>query len=445
MPDKRRKCGTNALSILIRIFALYDHPLYTKGAAFGGKLKVWLLRTVVLIVHACVFGCVLCAAQGLERPMAQFQHTAWGTKDGAPSRIRTLAQTRDGYLWIGGADGLYRFDGVSFERYQPRTGGRFSGRYVHCLLALPNGDLWIGFESGAISLVRDGTVRNYTMRDGVPASRVMGLAQDREGTIWAASLSGLVRLEGNRWRPVGKEWNFLATRAQTVFVDRRGTLWVATGDTVVFLPPGAKRFQPTGVQVGSVVQIAEAANGKLWMAETSRSVRPVPSGGNLLPSDNTEICIGSAGILFDRDSALWITTLGDGLRRAPHPERLSGKPGRFSSAVETFTAKDGLTDDYAIPILQDREGNIWVGTHNGLDRFRKSALVSIPLPVPPRQLHLAAGDGGRLVGTGHEFVGTYSWDAHVFDQRRLGRERYDCLSGARRNDLVRRNRCNSPF
>jgi hypothetical protein len=57
---------------------------------------------------------------------------------------------------------------------------------------------------------------------------------------------------------------------------------------------------------------------------------------------------------------------GDGIRRASQPERLSGVLGEFSNAIESFTAKDGLTDDVAVPILQDREGNIWVGTQNGL-------------------------------------------------------------------------------
>lgn len=376
---------------LIRILTVYKHP-----SAFAGMLGVRALRMVVLTLIACLFGCVLGVAQGFEQAIGQFQHTAWTTKEGAPGQIRALAQTKDGYLWIGAPDGLYRFDGVSFERYEPRTGGPFPQLPVRFLQALPNGDLWIGFAPGAISVLRGESVTNYTVQDGVPASSVLGLVQDREGTIWASGAGGLIRLEGNRWKNVGQQWNFPGTSAQAAFVDRHATLWVATGNTLVFLPPGAKRFQPTGVRVGQVLQIAEAANGRLWIAETTRSVRPAPPGSNLPPSDETEIRVGSAGILFDRDGALWVTTLGDGLRRSPHPERLSGKPGRFSTAVERFTAKDGLTDDFATPILEDREGNIWVGTHNGLDRFRKSTLVPIPLPVSPNVVHLAAGDGGDL-------------------------------------------------
>ena len=116
------------------------------------------------------------------------------------------------------------------------------------------------------------------------------------------------------------------------------------------------------------------------MAETTRSVRPIPLSDKRQPPDETEVQIGSAGILFDNDGALWITSIGDGIRRSPAPELLRGRIKKFGTAVESFAAKDGLIDDYIRAILQDREGNIWVGTSNGLDRFRKTNLTPVVLP-----------------------------------------------------------------
>jgi ligand-binding sensor domain-containing protein len=336
------------------------------------------------------------SVQEWDSTFAQFQHTAWDAKEGAPGQIRALAQTADGYLWLETPNGLYRFDGVSFERYEPQSGGPFPGRVVTSLLPLPKGDLWIGFSSGGISLLRDGRATNYATREGVPQGQVKTLAQDREGTIWAASTGGLLRLERNQWKIAGEDWNFPEKSVQTEFVDRQGTLWVANEDSIVFLPAGSKMFQPTGIEVGRVDQITEAPNGKLWMAETTRAVRPVPLGVLLPPSDKSEIQVGSVGILFDQEGALWVTSIGDGLRRAAHPERLSGALGEFSNAVESFTAKNGLTDNFSSPIIQDREGNIWVGTHRGLDRFRRSSLVPVALPVPLREPQLVPGDGGDL-------------------------------------------------
>ncbi len=347
-------------------------------------------------LEVCLFlvlACSCSAAFGSDRTIAQFAHTAWGQKDGAPSVVKALAQSADGYLWVGSHDGLYRFDGVNFERYQPQSGGPFPAQDVTSLLALPNGDLWIAFRSRGLSLLRNGNATNYTPHDGVLGGAVSGFAQDREGTIWAVTGGGLARLEGDRWKEVGKDWNLPEKSARAIFLDRQGTLWVSTEDTLVFLPSGAHRFQPTGIRVGQVSQIETSASGKLWMAETSRAVRPIPLSDKRQPPDDTEVQVGSIGILFDNDGALWITSLGDGLRRSPAPDLLRGRIKEFSTAVESFTARNGLSDDFVRTILQDREGNIWVGTNNGLDRFRKTNLVPVTLPFKQDAV-LAAGDAG---------------------------------------------------
>jgi len=345
----------------------------------------------------CLFACISASAQEWERTIQQYQHTAWGEKEGAPSPILALAQTPDGYLWLGTNNGLFRFDGVTFDLYEPQSGGPLARIAIRALLLDRDAGLWIGFSSGGISLLKDGNVTNYLPRDTSQDGVIFGFAEDPQGAIWVAGQSGLSRFEGTGWKKVGENWGLPTGSAQTVFVDRKGTLWVATENTLLRLPPGAKAFQPTGIHVGQVAQIGQAANGKLWMAETTRSVRPIPLGDSQLPPDATEIRVGSVGILFDREGGLWATTFGDGLRRAPHPEQLTGKPGRFSSLIESFTAKDGLTDDLARPpVLEDREGNIWVGTQKGLDRFRKSNFVPVALPVPLREPFLAAGDDGDL-------------------------------------------------
>src|SRR5215469_7739840 len=162
----------------------------------------------VLTLEACLFLALACsAAAGLDsdRTIAQFAHTTWGPKDGAPTLIEALAQSADGYLWMGTRKGLYRFDGVAFERYHPQSGGQFLDQEIFSLLALPNGDLWIGFRSGGICLLRNANVTNYSTREGAPGGGVRKLVQDRKGTIWAATDNGLARLEGNRWNKVGAD------------------------------------------------------------------------------------------------------------------------------------------------------------------------------------------------------------------------------------------------
>jgi len=336
------------------------------------------------------------AADG-DQSIVQFVHRAWTAKDGAPNGIRPMAQTPDGYLWLGTRNGLYRFDGVSFARYEPPQGAPFPSNRILALSGLPDGSLWMGLGTGAIGVLRNGMLTIYTKRDGLTEGSTIDFAMDREGTVWAAMTGGLLRLEGNRWKLVGKDWSFPGEYPEAIFVDHRGTLWVATGETIVYLPRGYKAFQSTGIKVGLIWRFAEDFNGKLWMAETGRSVRPVPLHDGLQPPDDTEIQVGSVAMAFDQQGALWVTSLGDGIRRADAPESLRGKIGRTSSAVKSFTARDGLTDDASNSIFRDREGNIWVSSETGLDCFRRGVFVQSDVPKIFSQGLFSAVDGDLWV------------------------------------------------
>ena len=362
----------------------------------------WITKNLIYCFRVLSFSLLMLVGVGFlhaeagDRTIAQFVHTSWSAKDGAPGNVCALAQTTDGFLWLGTMQGLYRFDGVSFERYEPQSGPAFQSSNIVSLLALPNGDLWIGFREKGVSRLRDGSNTNYTDSDGLPSGSVTRLVQDRDGAIWAATDGGLARFEHGRWQRIGKDWGYPAARAKTLYLDRQGTLWVAGPDTVVFLPHGSRKFQTTGIKIGSTYQIIESPRDALWMAETTRSVHPL-----LLPSNQhgfePEIQVGSMGIVFDDDGSLWVTSVGDGMRRVPFPDRLNGqKIGQFSNAIESFTSKDGLSSNYETCILKDREGSIWVGTSAGLDRFRRSALAPILLPARFTQKTLVPGDDGDV-------------------------------------------------
>jgi PAS domain S-box-containing protein len=169
-----------------------------------------------------------------------------------------------------------------------------------------------------------------------------------------------------------------------------------------------------------VHSFAEAPDGTLWMAEGGYGVRPLPLPGKNNGRPGPAVLVGSLAITFDNQGSLWITSAGNGIRRVPdpehlHPPKIKGPTAwQFhSSEVQAFTQQDGLTSDYVYCALQDREGNVWIGTSGGLDRFQQSPVVSVPLqpisyrgalPIP--SLHsfttsaLAAGDQGALWAAG---------------------------------------------
>jgi ligand-binding sensor domain-containing protein len=84
---------------------------------------------LLLILSNAAFG------QDRDRTLAQLQHTGWTAREGAPSPIQPLAQTSDGYLWVGTPSGLFRFDGVQFEHYDVQSRAEGDRQDIFSLLA----------------------------------------------------------------------------------------------------------------------------------------------------------------------------------------------------------------------------------------------------------------------------------------------------------------------
>ncbi|WP_052697652.1 sensor histidine kinase [Luteibacter yeojuensis] len=344
------------------------------------------------------------AAWGMDtrdRTIGQFYHTAWTVREGAPGQVTALAQTADGYLWLGTQTGLYRFDGVRFERYRPRSGGDFPAASVASLYAPPGGGLWVGFRYGFASHLDGDTATHYGAGSGLPTATVYAIAQTPDGRTWGATFSGLVVLDAGRWHLAGPAMGLPGARARNLTVDREGRLWVATDTALAWLAPGAATFTLASGDVGKVNRIAEAPDGTLWTADVDRGVLPAWRATGDPAVAGPTLRVSSTGLLFDRDGALWVPTLGDGLRRVPRAGALPRQAiDPDGTAMQRFVERDGLTSDYITAIIQDREGNIWVGGSRGLDRFRASRLLPAPTPSGATDFAIVPAAGqGIWIGT----------------------------------------------
>ncbi len=104
-----------------------------------------------------------------DRTLNQFQHRSWTAVDGAPAGIITMSQTVDGFLWLGTSAGLYRFDGIRFENYEPHEGALLA-QDVRALLSTPEGGLWVGYATGGASYLLNDKVVNYAEPEGLPGT-----------------------------------------------------------------------------------------------------------------------------------------------------------------------------------------------------------------------------------------------------------------------------------
>lgn len=335
--------------------------------------------------------------------LMQIHHTAWTIKDGAPADIWALAQSADGFLLLGTGSGLYRFDGVTFERIVPINQPELAFRDITALMTASTGELWIGYYAGGVSVLKDGVLTTYGSRQGVPAGWITSFAREADGTIWVAAREGVGRYAAGHWQTVAADWNFRGHGAHWILLDRQRTLWVAGGETVQFLRHGAQRFEDTGIHSGYNSVLAVAPDGNVWLGGATVAPRPA---GQLTASpplgEPWKHLDPIKRALFDRDGSLWATdALRGGIYRIT-PDVATNSTGSPAGTPEFFTEAEGLTSDMAVPMLEDREGNIWVGTNLGLNRFRATRFVQercVPRSLTGYSL-AADASGSMLIASG---------------------------------------------
>src|SRR5271166_3353432 len=208
-----------------------------------------LVRRLALIVLSGTLSWQSARAQTGVPGGQRIIHESWTFKDGAPDAVWALAQTADGYLWLGTAAGLYRFGGIRFELYRSPFGDQLLTNNIAWLFAPPTGGLWVGNVNGGVSFLKNGRVINFPEVPGT----VYSFAQDRQGVVWAATDGGLWRFEGSTWQHVGAEWNAPQKPVSQVGFDREGILWVLTesrdfkvAKQLYFLPPDNRQFRKAG-------------------------------------------------------------------------------------------------------------------------------------------------------------------------------------------------------
>ncbi len=352
----------------------------------------------ILALSLCFIGLGMsCSALGQPQSIRQFVHFAWKLRDGVPPNVDQVVQTKDGYLWMSTEGGLFRFDGVRFERYIPPTGDKFLSTSVGALAAMPEGGLWIGYSFGGAGFLKDGHLTNYTERDGLPSASIYRFEKDGEGSIWAATTRGLMRLDGSHWRKIGLDWNYPADHAIFLLTDRQGTLWVATENKLYFLPRGARKFSETTIILKDQVYMAEAPDGTLWLntGGAIRQLRPTNEGWQLGgPTILTPYYI----FLIDSTGGLWCARNDHGLSHIPALSQLGTRVvSDSSSTVEQYTEKDGLTSNNIVPSMEDRMGDIWIATDRGLDRFRPARVNQLPTPPEDLNYFLVTDQRGELL------------------------------------------------
>jgi len=303
---------------------------------------------------------------GNHRVMEQ----TWTVQQGAPEKITGLAQTTDGYLWLGGSDGLFRFDGTRFERFHDASGDLLPSTNVYSLFAPSAGGLWVGYTFGGFSFIRNGQVKNYSEIASATGS-VLSFAEDSSGGIWAGATSGVWRFEGSTWRHLGTQWN-APTGSVRIGFDRAGTLWAISSTTsfignnkLLCLPAGSERFRVANEHIANRDFTLDADRKVVISPAVPQSA--LNSGPGAANGLQAYPIFGQFRQTVDRADGVWTLT-SDKSHVLLHIQ----SPPRLNDAAASANADNSETFDvnaYFGGTLVDREGNFWIADGNEVHRF----------------------------------------------------------------------------
>ena len=334
--------------------------------------------------------CSSALALNPELDISQYAHTSWKIRDGfTKGQITAIAQTPDGYLWLGTEFGLLRFDGVRNVPWQPPADQRLPSNFIYSLLATRDGTLWIGTAKGLASW-KDGKLTEYPELAG---QYLFELLEDREGTTWASgsAVTGgrLCALRNGSAQCYGED-GALGRGAFSLYEDRKGNLWAGVTDGLWRWKPGSPKFFPLPGEPDGV-HVAEDDDGALLVGWKGGVHRFVDGETEALPIPDTVAGFRTTRILHDRNGGLWIGTVERGLVHL------------YQGRVDVFEPRGGLSGDIVYRLFEDREGSIWVATVNGLDRFRDFAVATLSMNQGLSNdvvgSVLATRDGSVLVGS----------------------------------------------
>ena len=225
------------------------------------------LSSIMLASCACLF------ALNPSLDINQYAHTSWRVRDGfTKGSILSIAQTPDGYLWLGTEFGLVRFDGVRAVPWQPPENQHLPAEHIMSLLVSQDGTLWIGTKKGLANW-KGLTLTQFRQLDG---ESVYALLEDREGTVWvgaggAPGSGKLCAIRGGTTDCFGGDGQ-LGGGATALHEDRNGVLWVGVRNGLWRWKPGARKLYPLPGQPDGPQALADDDDGTVLVDGRTESI-----------------------------------------------------------------------------------------------------------------------------------------------------------------------------
>jgi len=339
-----------------------------------------------------------------------FAFRSWQSEQGLPQdRVRALAQTSDGYIWLGTDDGVARFDGARFVSFGLPEG--LPTGPIRTLFGDNEGALWIGSIGNGLMRWQAGHATAFTMAEGLPSDSIESLAEDNEGRVWVGTDAGLALWRDGQLVPFDAAKQFNGKVITALFKDHEGTMWVGAAGAGVFefrdgkfipLEDSALKEllqDPHCLLVNKAGQIWIGAGEDFVLCRDGNQWRPYQ-----IPRHLARSYVNS--LAEEPDGTVWAGSTSEGLFQFKDRQ------------LTAVNASSGLSDNSVESLLADRDGNLWAGTDSGLNLLRQKDLFAFD----QRQgLGYGPVNGLAEIAPGQVWVGKpgdglYQWNGQSFSR-----------------------------
>lgn len=293
-----------------------------------------------------------------RRALTQYTRTVWTQENGLPQdTVRAIAQTKDGYLWLGTDEGLAQFDGYDFIVFN-RENGALPNNSINTLWAAADGSLWIG-TPGGLTRYKDRKFTTFTKKDGLGDAFVNSITGDPTGAIWVAAGIYVSRFQNGKFTNFGPSQGSPIEALRVVYCGRDGNVYAAGYAGVARFKNGRFVSVTGPADLGTVVTtLIQDRHGNLWIGGSGGLLMHTPEGKERLYEIRDGLPDNFVRFIWeDHDGNLWAGTNG-GLARLEN--------GHFVSNPQANAGERG----WVRAIYEDIEGNLWVGMNSGLTRLQ---------------------------------------------------------------------------
>ncbi|MEI8005410.1 MAG: two-component regulator propeller domain-containing protein [Bacteroidota bacterium] len=370
----------------------------------------------------------------------------WTSDNGLPvNSIRAIAQTSDGFIWLGTEEGLVRFDGISFFTFDPSNNPNFADKDVQslyifsdssmvagfyhgdlvsykklqfirlfnrelnwiksiqCLSEDPGKGLWFGtYGLGLGHLGYDGKMTFTTDKNGLPNDFVQAILKDKDSSLWIGTRFGLCHLKNGVLKVYSTRDGLSYNDIRSLCFDREGRLWIGTngGGISIFSEGKFSRFSAFGKAFSqNILSLFRESGGGIWIGTNSGLY--LVKEGRVSGITSSEGLSGNiiSSIYEDREHTIWAGTEGTGLN-ALRPR-----------VISMFTEDEGLSDHSTGPVIKGPGGSVYVGTGKGAVNAISSAGIQRfeKIGLPPLPVNTLAFDSSGMLWIGTDGAGIFGY------------------------------------